>query len=250
MENAPAPAPISRSRRPASGTEEKSRAILNASRSYDTCSRCFFTTASNSLVLLADLEEEQFVHDPRLAPAGYGGLLGPWALVRDDGFAAMCFCPDPASDHYGSNEFTGDIGLNLYCTLRGLKSYVVHPRQGPPEPYGCELEMPDRWTYVVTPRDGVRREVVFSAPRMRVRSDALALDSVTADRRQTRFEVVATNPSDTAVTETLTIEGVWGTGFVWTVDGERRDGAQQCDRLRICLGVPARATVRLAADRR
>ena len=208
-----------------------------------------YTTASNSLVLLADLEEEQFVHDPRLAPAGYGGLLGPWALVRDDGFAAMCFCPDPASDHYGFNAFTGDIGLNLYCTLRGLKSYVVHPREGPPEPYGCDLEMPDRWTYRVTPRDGVRREVVFTAPRMRVHSDALALDSVMADRRQTRFEIGATNPSEAAVTATITIEGVWGNGFAWTVDGEERAGVQEGDSLRLRVDVPGRATVRLAARR-
>jgi len=215
-----------------------------------------YTTPANAHVLLQHVEEEIFLPDPRAIWLGYGALLAPWALVAEDGSAAMCFCPDPASAHCGMNPFSGDVGLNLWYSLRGLKSYVHHPRRSDELfHFGCRVEhLGPGAGYVVEPRDGVRREIVFTSPRMRIRSSRLPIEQAYAARTQDRFWVRLRNPFAWAQSDTVTIEGVWGRRAAIRLDGAMQSLLSPLVNHRVEVGcgplAPGQgATFELAAER-
>ena len=94
-------------------------------------------TGLNGYMLL-DLYDRGYNRDDAL-PIGFSGMLTHLGRITDTGFAGMCFCPDPSSDNFGLNQFTGDVGLGLWGGLLGLRAYVLESKDGEPVVLGGKL---------------------------------------------------------------------------------------------------------------
>lgn len=81
-----------------------------------------YMTGLNGWMLLEAYDRGYLRDEPM--PSGLSGIFNAWARVMDDGFAGMCFCPDPSSDNYGLNQFTGDVGLGLWGNLKAARCYL------------------------------------------------------------------------------------------------------------------------------
>lgn len=81
-----------------------------------------YMTGLNGWMLLEAYDRGYLQDEPM--PSGLSGIFNSWARVKDDGFAGMCFCPDPSSDNYGLNQFTGDVGLGLWGNLKAARCYL------------------------------------------------------------------------------------------------------------------------------
>jgi len=82
-----------------------------------------YMTGLNGYMLLEAFDLGYGRNEP--GPIGFSGILNNWARVQSDGFAGMCYCPDPSSDNYGLNQFTGDVGLGLWGSLKAARCYLI-----------------------------------------------------------------------------------------------------------------------------
>jgi hypothetical protein len=171
----------------------------------------------------------------------FGGMLGPWALVRRDGAASMCFCPDLASRQSGYNVYTGASGLGYYHYLRGTGSYVLPNRAQGVYTFGCRFES-DESGMTVEPWDGVGRRIVLRQIGVDLELGFGSFVRLKLDHRRRWFEADVHNPSDKEVDAWLRAKGLWGTGL--EVDGRvavMDKGTAQCP-----IRLQASRTVRLA----
>jgi hypothetical protein len=186
------------------------------------------TTVADSLMVLSALDRDsETIHPGRLRMA-FGGLLGVWALVRDDGAGSMGFCPDAASKHFGMSWTTGDLGLGLYHYLRGAASFVLASRQIGLLTFGCEFESLEEGPlerFILKPWDGVGRRVVVRHVGLDVSSTTARIKELAFDARKRNATLSLQNTSDKALATQIEIRGLWGERF--EVDGAEvhaRDG--------------------------
>jgi hypothetical protein len=168
----------------------------------------------------------------------FGGMLGPWALVRADGAASMCYCPDLSSKHAGFNAFTGGSGHGLFHYLREVGSYVLPNQKMGTYVFGCHFELTDD-AYVVRPWEGVGRKIVLRQIGASFSLEFGRFGELRLDRQKRWFEADIQNPSDKEVRTNLLVSGLWG-GSV--VVGGRSISAVE-GTLTIPVVLPARQTV-------
>jgi hypothetical protein len=162
-----------------------------------------------------------------------GGMLGVWALVRDDGAAGMAFCPDSASSHFGMSAVTGDVGLGLFHYLRAIAAFVLPTRYAGVTTFGChfEVETEDgQEIFIVRPWDGVGRRVVVRQIGLEVRANLGVLRDVRFDARKRHAKILLENPSMRERRARLQVSGLWGVRF--SVNGEElrsEDGTLNLD---------------------
>ena len=118
------------------------------------------TTIPNSLIFFALLDRDYLVLPETYVRMAFGGILGPWALVRNDGAASMFYCPDLGSRQAGYNPYTGASGLGYYHYLRGAGSYVLPQADQGVLTFGCHYAR-ENGTHLVRPWDGVGRRIVL-----------------------------------------------------------------------------------------
>ncbi len=184
-----------------------------------------YTTTQTALIGLEDFEHPRFFPQETVFQKSYAGLLGVWALVQEDGSASMCYTPDPASNHYGFNRYSGDVGLGLFGYLRAATFYIDQPFRslgsGLEIGYGCRVEQADPRSITVIPTDGLG--VRFAYPRLRVTVSAVSamMRKLTLQRDLSQVVVAVANPASGAVQARLRAEGLWGDDFrAETTDGE------------------------------
>ena len=167
------------------------------------------TTIPNSLVFFGLMDRDYLAIPEAYMRMAFGGMLGPWALVRPDGAASMCYCPDLSSKHAGFNAFTGGSGHGLFHYLREVGSYVLPNHRQGVYAFGCHFES-TKDAYVVRPWEGVGRKVVLRQIGAEFRLSFGRFIELRLDRGKRWFEADIENPSDKDVRAELTLSGMWG----------------------------------------
>jgi len=167
------------------------------------------TTIPNSAMFLAQLDRDYLAIPEAYMRLAFGGMLGPWALVRQDGASAMCYCPDLSSKHHGFNPFTGAGGLGYTHYLQSAGALVLPARNQGYFTFGCHFDADERG-YRVRPWDGVGRRVVLRQIGARVEASFGCISEVLLDVNKRWVEVVIANPADLRTSASLSVEGLWG----------------------------------------
>ena len=142
----------------------------------------------------------------------FGGMLAPWALIRADGAASMCYCPDLNSKQAGFNVFTGASGLGYSHYLRTVGAYVLPNKQAGNYIFGCHYEATDD-RHIIRPWDGVGRRVILRQIGAEFEVSFGCFREIQLDLRKRWFETIIENPSDKSVVAEITIKGLWGSSI-------------------------------------
>jgi hypothetical protein len=167
------------------------------------------TTIPNSQIFFGLMDRDYLALPEAYMRMAFGGMMGPWALVRRDGAAAMCFCPDWASKQAGFNAYTGAGGLGYYHYLRCAGSFVLPNRTVGATAFGCHFEVGED-AYVVRPWDSVGRRVSMRQIGFDLGLTFGCLQQLRLDLGKRWFEAQVENPSDKDVRTRLSVRGLWG----------------------------------------
>lgn len=167
------------------------------------------TTIPNSSLFFEQLRRDYLAIPDAYMRLAFGGMLGPWALVRSDGAASMCYCPDLSSRHHGYNPYTGASGLGYFHYLRTVAAYVLPNRSAGAYSFGCHFDQ-DETRYVVRPWDGVGKRVVLRQIEAEFELGFGRIEELTLDHRKRWAELQVENPSDKNVRSFLKVRGLWG----------------------------------------
>lgn len=168
------------------------------------------TTIPNSLIFFGLMDRDYLALPEAYMRAAFGGMLGPWALVRRDGGASMCYCPDLSSKHAGYNSFTGSSGVGYFHYLRGTGAYVLPNRALGTSSFGCHFEASEN-KYSVQPWDGVRRRIVMRQIGAEFHLSFGQFERLELATDLRRFVALVKNPSDKDIAVELVVTGLWGT---------------------------------------
>ena len=130
----------------------------------ETC--LHYSVGSNTQTLL---EAYEATGDNLLLELGTAGLRGQWALVDARGHATMCFTPNPLSQNYGWNQYSGDAGVGLSGVVYNATCYVLHDPDFGWIALGGKLTRRGE-TLRVEPRDAARRRIVIHELGLDIRS--------------------------------------------------------------------------------
>ena len=168
------------------------------------------TTIPNSLIFFGMMDRDYLGLPEAYVRMAFGGMLGPWSLVREDGAASMCYCPDLSSKQAGFNPFTGASGLGYYHYLVGTGAYVLPTREQGVMTFGCHYGQ-DEDAHLVRPWDGVARKIILRQIGAEFNLSFGCFRELRLDVRLRSFDAIIENPSDREVVANLTIFGLWGT---------------------------------------
>lgn len=200
------------------------------------------TTIANSLIFFGMMDRDYLGLPEAYVRMAFGGMLGPWSLVRDDGAASMCYCPDLSSKQAGFNPYTGASGLGYYHYLVGTGSYVLPNRELGTMAFGCHYGQ-DADAHLVRPWDGVGRRIVMRQIGAEFNLTFGNFVELRLDLRLRSFDAIIENPSDKEVIAHLEIKGLWGTELqVEETIHQAKNGTFQ-----IPITLPPRTTVRTKA---
>ncbi len=167
------------------------------------------TTIPNSLMFFMSMDRDYLAISDAHMRLAFGGMMGPWALIRKDGAASMCYCPDLSSKHHGYNSYTGSSGLGYFHYLRGAGAYVLPNRTMGVYTFGCHFEQDER-SYIVRPWDGLGRRVILRQIGAEFALSFGKVIELKLDIRKRWVEVTIENPCDKDVRAELHIKGLWG----------------------------------------
>lgn len=201
------------------------------------------TTISNAQIFFESLDRDYLAVPDAYMRLAFGGMMGPWSLIRSDGAASMCYCPDLSSKHHGYNAFTGACGLGYFHYLRQVGAYVLPSRSYGTFTFGCRFEQDDDGNYRVAPWDGVGKRVILRQIGAEFELTFGKFVEVVLHGRKRWAKMMIQNPSDKDISTQLTIRGLWGAQLV--VAGklvDSVDGSSTSD-----LVLPANQTVEISA---
>lgn len=199
------------------------------------------TTIPNSLIFFGLMDRDYLALPDAYVRMAFGGMLGPWALIRHDGAASLCYCPDLSSKHAGYNTFTGGSGLGYYHYLRAAGSYVLPNREPDGYSFGCH-HMVDTDVHIVRPWDGVGRKIVLRQIGAEFHLDFGCFYELRLDTRLRWFEASITSPADKPIRTKLRVKGLWGKSVV--VDGKSYEVNDRTFVIPVELGAGASVVVR------
>jgi hypothetical protein len=201
------------------------------------------STVANSLLFISTLDRDSNRWDQAMLRKAFGGLLGVWSLVRQDGAASTGFCPDAASKQFSMSWTTGDVGLSLYHYLRGVGSYVIASRSEGLQTFGCHFEAIGEGTeehFRLRPWDGVGARVVVRHLGLDISSAHSVIREVTFDAAKRNATLSLKNTSDKRSSARAEVKGLWGESF--DVDGKAVTA--QNGVLTLAVDIPAHSTHR------
>ena len=200
------------------------------------------TTVANSLLFLSTLDRDSNRVDQSRLRMAFGGLLGVWALVQEDGAASMGFCPDAASKQFGMNWTTGDVGLGLFHYLRGVASYVLASRIEGLQTFGCHFEAMEEGPnehFRLRPWDGVGARVVVRHLGLEISATNARIRELAFDAGKRNATLILKNTSDKRSSARADVRGLWGEQF--EVNGVRAQAHEGC--LSLAADIPATARI-------
>jgi hypothetical protein len=199
------------------------------------------TTPYNAILGLQQLEHDAIGLNGGQLRMAFGGLLGVWALVREDGAATAGFCPDPASEGFGICGVSGDVGIGLYAYLLRATSYVVPAAEFA---FGCFYEVEGPWATVI-PWDGVGRRIVVGSYALKVEAEVGRIRKLRFRIDRSEIIVDVENPADSARTLVLTVQGLWSEA---TLESENGRLTQDPSAGGVRLELPCEANNRVVAS--
>lgn len=185
------------------------------------------TTIPNSLMFFESMDRDYLAISDAYMRLSFGGMIAPWALVRNDGAASMCYCPDRSSRHFGYNPFTGASGLGYAQYLMNVGAYVLPAKGQMIYAFGCHFES-DQGRIQVRPWDGVGRRIVLRQIGAEFEVSFGQIRQLVLDERKRWAELKVFNPADKEVRSEITVRGMWGQTLnvggrnVESVEGEAR----------------------------
>lgn len=195
------------------------------------------TTIANSLIFFDLMDRDYMAIPEAYMRMAFGGMIGPWSLIDQEGGASMCYCPDLSSRQAGYSTFTGASGLGYYHYLRGSCSLVL-PVRGAIYVYGCHYEEKEGCHHI-TPWEGVGGKIVIRQHGLGFTSTFGTIRSVVFDGRKRWVECEIVNLSDMDGKSEIKIEGLWGEAV--SINGKRV--AAPNGIARTTINVPAEGTV-------
>ncbi len=208
---------------------------------FDRGEMCLGHTGPENSMMFFELLDRDYSSLPEVyMRMAFGGMLGVWALIKDDGSASMSYCPDAASKNFGFHPLTGDIGVALFHYLRAAGAYVLPSRNYGVFTFGCHFEI-EADHYVVRPWDGVGRKVVLRQVNAEVSLSVGKIREVKLDVRKRWVTLILENPADLELRSDLRIRGLWGSRF--EIFGEQIDAVD--GELAVSLPLAAGAISRL-----
>lgn len=170
------------------------------------------TTIPNALTFFATLDRDYPALPDVYMRLAFGGMVAPWALVRKDGAASMCCCPDFSSKHAWYNRYSGASGLGYAHYLHGVGAYVLPNGPASTFAFGCHFQA-EGGAYIVRPWDGVGRRITLRQIGATFNLSFGVIKELRLDARKRWFELQIHNPSDKDITCELRVIGMWGTSF-------------------------------------
>lgn len=199
------------------------------------------TTIPNSLIFFGLMDRDYLAVPEAYLRMAFGGMLAPWALVRSDGAASMCYCPDLASKQAGFNVYTGAGGLGYFHYLRGVGSYIL-PNRGPGLfIFGCHFEAGED-TYIIRPWEGVGRRIILRQIGASFELEFGQFKSLVLDQRLRHFEAEIENPASKEVEVGMVARGLWGQ----KVEVQGRVFESHNGMTRISFKLPANETIKVS----
>jgi hypothetical protein len=202
------------------------------------------STVANSLMFLATLDRDSSRVDQTRLRMAFGGLLGIWALVQEDGSASTGFCPDAASKQFGMNWTTGEVGIGLFHYLRGVSSYVLASRSEGLQTFGCHFEAMEEGAqehFRLRPWDGVGARIVVRHLGLEISCTNARIREVAFDAGKRNATLSLKNTSDKRSFARVEIKGLWGEKF--EVNG--KSAQAQNGSLTVQAEIPAHGSHRL-----
>lgn len=172
------------------------------------------TTIPNSLMFFSSLDRDYLALPDAHMRLAFGGMIGPWALVRKDGAASMCYCPDLSSKHDGYNPYSGASGLGYYHYLRGAGAYVLPNGAAGTFTFGCHFEQDDG-RYTVRPWDGVGRRVIMRQIGAEFHLGFGKIVELRLDVRKRWVEIDIANTCNKKIETFLKVGGMWGVSLTF-----------------------------------
>lgn len=171
-----------------------------------------YTGPENSMMFFETLDRDYSYLPEAYMRLAFGGMLGVWGLVQEDGAGSMGYCPDPASRLFGYVPLTGDLGVALFHYLRSAGSYVLPSANYGVFTFGCHFEV-EEGHYVVRPWDGVGRKIVLRQVGAEFHLSIGKIREFTLDSRKRWALIRIENPSDKDLRAELRARGLWGRKF-------------------------------------
>jgi len=199
------------------------------------------TTIPNSLIFFGMMDRDYLALPDAYMRMAFGGMLGPWALVRRDGAASMCYCPDLASKQAGFNVYTGASGLGYFHYVRSVGAYVLPNRDQGVYTFGCHYEQ-DGGSHIVRPWDGVGRRIILRQYDAEFETSFGCFTELRLDDRKRAFTAEVWNPSDKDVKADLRVRGLWGATV--TIQGKSYEAVEGEVNAQVTL--PARQVTTVA----
>ena len=168
-----------------------------------------YMTGLNGYALLEAYDRHYNQEEP--GPAGYSGILNSWARVTSDGFAGMCYCPDPASDNYGLNQFTGDVGLGLWGNLKAARCYAVKDPIIGWTGYGAKITVTDNAgnpDFTLEPFPGMNHRIRIPQISLAADADGLSFQSLATRQNLKEIRFTVTNESAYPCEGYVTLSGL------------------------------------------
>lgn len=188
-----------------------------------------FTASSLSHTLLSWLNRDYTRIDEPSLRLAFGGLMAPWAMVREDGAASMGFCPDMGSSQRGLSAHTGDIGFALAEYMRQATVWVLPSADRGFITFGGSVEAYSRDgkpCLRIVPWDGVGRRVVIRHMNVIVEVEGAKIDSLELAADLRWMQLTLDNPNEAVRrAATIRVEGLWGTQFRCSDGANQMDGA-------------------------
>ncbi|HPQ40404.1 MAG TPA: hypothetical protein PLV45_08520, partial [bacterium] len=161
------------------------------------------------------------------------GLLTHLGRITGTGFAGMCYCPDPASDNYGLNQFTGDVGLGLWGGLLGMRCYLYDDPGAGRQCLGGRITVPGPDTVTAAPWPGFdTRFRWLSGDDVFLDTEGLAIRSISRKEDGARWLITLVNPGTVESRSRLTVRGL--TPGTWSVTWSG-NGGKTLDSTRITV---------------
>lgn len=201
------------------------------------------TTIPNSLIFFGFMDRDYLAIPEAYMRMAFGGMLGPWALVRPDGAASMCFCPDLSSKHAGFNAYTGASGHGLFHYVREVASFVFPNQKHGLYAFGCHFETTSD-SYVVRPWEGVGRSIILRQIGAEFHLGFGRFIELRLDRNKRWFEADIENPSDKEVQCEIIVVGLWGV----TVSIQGRNTVSEDGTVTAIVPLPPRQTVKVTGN--
>lgn len=167
------------------------------------------TTIPNSMIFFGLMDRDYLALPDAYVRLAFGGMLGPWALIRSDGASSMCYCPDLSSKQAGYNRFTGPGGHGYAHYLIGAASYVLPSRTQDGYSFGCHAQI-EGDMHIVRPWDGVGRRIVMRQIGVEFEMAFGVIRELRLDLNLRWFELVVENPADKSIDTELSVRGMWG----------------------------------------